>query len=146
IDLDARINNLQRTETALQAIMTKATVIADVIAVENQLSLVQGQIEELTASRDSLKTQAAMSTLTVSYQLPAKTVTTQATQDWTLGNQIDIAGAALVRIGQGLATMGVWLMVVILPIGLVAGLLLAILYVLRRVTRRGRRSDDAAQI
>ncbi|HEX7491726.1 MAG TPA: DUF4349 domain-containing protein, partial [Candidatus Limnocylindrales bacterium] len=33
IDLDARIDNLQKTETALQAIMTKATVIADVIAV-----------------------------------------------------------------------------------------------------------------
>jgi cell division protein FtsB len=138
VDLNARIDNLQKTEAALQAIMARATLIADVITVENQLSLVQGQIEELTAERDSLKTQAAMSTLTVSYQLPAKTVTTQATEGWTISKQIDIAGAALVRIGQGLATMAVWLVVVILPIGVVLGLLLGILYVVRRVTRRSR--------
>jgi hypothetical protein len=145
VDLNARIDNLQKTEAALQAIMARATLIADVITVENQLSLVQGQIEELTAERDSLKTQAAMSTLTVSYQLPARTVTTQATQDWTLSNQIDVAGAALVRIGQGLATMGVWLVIVILPIGIVLGLLLGILWLVRRVTRRGR-GAAAAQI
>ncbi|HEX7591060.1 MAG TPA: DUF4349 domain-containing protein, partial [Candidatus Limnocylindrales bacterium] len=140
VDLNARIDNLQKTEAALQAIMAKATVIADVISVENQLSRVQGQIEELTAERDSLKNQVAMSTLTVSFQLPAKTVTTQAAQDWTLGRQIDVAGAALVRIGQGLATMTVWLVVVILPVGLVIGFLLGIFYVIRRIARRGGRS------
>jgi hypothetical protein len=143
VDLDARLTNLKTTESALQAIMARASAIPDVIAVENQLSQTQGQIEQLTAQRNYLSNQAAMSTLTVTFQLPGKTVTTQATQDWTLGNQVDEAAAALVRIGQGLATMSVWAIVVVLPIGFVALLLLAILALARRLLAR-RRRDSAA--
>jgi hypothetical protein len=137
IDLNARLDNLKATEAALQAIMARATAIPDVIAVEVQLSQTQGQIEQLTAQRDHLANQAAMSTLTVTFQMPAKTVTTQATQDWTLGNQVDQAGAALVRIGQGLATMAVWIAVVVLPLGLALLLLLALAKLTRRIVGRG---------
>lgn len=145
IDLDARLANLKTTESALQAIMARASAIPDVIAVQDQLSQTRGQIEELTAQRNYLGNQAAMSTLTVTFQLPGKTVTTQATQDWTLGSQVDEAAAALVRIGQGLATIGVWALVVVLPIGVVALLLLAFLALVRRIfARRGRDSTAAA--
>jgi hypothetical protein len=143
VDLDARLDNLNRTEAALQAIMNKAVLMAEVLAVQNQLTQTQGQIEQLTAQRDHLKNQAAMSTLTVTFQLPSKTVTTLATQDWTLSGQIDQAGAALVRIGQGLATIGVWLLVVVLPIGFAALFLLAFVALLRRIFRRGKRTDIA---
>ena len=144
IDLNARIDNLKTTETALQGIMARASAIPDVIAVENQLSDTQGQIEELTAERDHLNNQAAMSTLTATFQLPTQTVTTQATQDWTLGNQVDEAGAALVRIGQGLATMVVWVAVVVLPLGLAALLLFVIARLTRRILGRAGRRDAAA--
>ena len=143
VDLDARLANLRTTEAALQAIMGRAVAVADVIAVESKLSEVQGQIEELTAEINQLKDQAAMSTLTVMFQLPAQTVTTQATQDWTLGSQIDQAGAALVRIGQGLATIVVWFFVVALPLALAALMLFGILAVIRRIFRRGRRGNAA---
>lgn len=143
VDLDARLDNLKRTEAALQAIMDKAVLMADVLAVQNQLTQTQGQIEQLTAQRDHLTNQAAMSTLTVTFQLPSKTVTTQAAQGWTLSGQIDQAGAALVRIGQGLATIGVWLLVVVLPIGFAALFLLAFVALLRRIFRRGKRTDVA---
>ena len=141
IDLDARLDNLKRTEAALQTIMDKAVLMADVLAVQNQLTQTQGQIEQLTAQRDHLTNQAAMSTLTVTFQLPSKTVTSQAAQDWTLSGQIDQAGAALVRVGQGLATIGVWLLVVVLPIGFAALFLLAIVALLRRIFRPSKRSD-----
>ena len=144
IDLGARLDNLQRTETALQAIMNKATVIADVLAVQNQLTNVEGQIEQLTAQRDHLSNQAAMSTLTATFQLPSKTVTVQAAQGWTLGDQIDRAGAALVRVGQGLATMGVWVVVVFLPIGFAALMLLIVVKLFRRIFRRGGRRTESA--
>ena len=143
VDLEARLDNLKTTESALQAIMAKAVAIPDVIAVENQLSQTRGQIEQLTAQRDHLKDQAAMSTLTVTFQLPAKTVTSQATQDWTLGSQVDEAAAALVRIGQGLATMGVWALVVVLPIGFGLLILLAFLTLVRRILGRGRNRSAA---
>jgi hypothetical protein len=144
VDLEARLANLQATESALQSIMARATLIADVLAVEQQLSNTQGQIEQLTAQRDYLKNQAAMSTLAVTFSLPSKTVTTQATQGWDLGAQIDDAGAALVRIGQGLATLGVWAVVVGLPVVIGIGLLLAVLWILRRVAGRKRGSPAQA--
>jgi hypothetical protein len=144
VDLNARLTNLKTTEAALQAIMGRAVAIADVIAVETQLSNVQGQIEEITAEINQLKDQAAMSTVTVVFQLPAQTVTTQATQDWTLGGQIDQAGAALVRIGQGLATIGVWILIVVLPLLLAVFVLFGILALGRRIFGRGRRRDAAA--
>lgn len=143
IDLKARIDNLKTTEAALQAIMTRTGSVADILAVETQLSDTQGQIEELTAQRDNLTKQAAMSTLQVTLQLPSATVTTQATQDWTLGSQVDQAVAALVRVGQGLATMAVWLLIVVLPVGLGLLVLLAIAMLARRIARRGRRSAAA---
>ena len=144
IDLGARIDNLQKTEAALQAIMARATAVSDVLAVETQLSSVEGQIEELQAEQNNLKNQAAMSTLTVSFQLPPATVTTQATQDWTLSKQVDEAGAALVRIGQGLATMVVWLFIVVLPIAVAVLLLLAVFWIVRRIARRVRRGNAVA--
>jgi hypothetical protein len=146
VDLDARLDNLKTTESALQAIMAKAVAIPDVIAVENQLSQTQGQIEQLTAQRDHLKDQAAMSTLTVTFQLPGKTVTSKATQDWTLGSQVDEAAAALVRIGQGLATMGVWALVVVLPIGFGLLVLLALFALVRRILGRGRNRSAATPV
>jgi hypothetical protein len=140
VDLDARLANLKVTESALQAIMARASAIPDVIAVENQLSDTRGQIESLTAQDQVLKDQAAMSTLAVTFQLPTKTVITTATQDWTLGSQIDQAGAALVRIGQGLATIVVWLGVVVVPLGLALLILFGIWKIARRIRSRGRGS------
>jgi hypothetical protein len=142
IDLDARLDNLKATESALQGIMARASAIPDVLAVEEQLSNVQGQIEQLTAQRDHLKDMAAMSTLAVTFMTPAETVTTQAAQGWDLGNQIDQAVAALVHIGQGLATIAVWAIIVGVPVvlGLVA--LLVLLWIVRRVARRGRQAPQ----
>jgi hypothetical protein len=142
IDLDARLNNLQVTETALQSIMARASAIPDVLAVEQQLSQVEGQIEQLKAQRDNLKNQADMSTLSVSFTTPDSTVVTKAAQGWSLGTQVDEAGAALVHIGQGLATIVVWAVVVGLPIVIGLALLGLILWIGRRIS--GRRRTTAA--
>jgi hypothetical protein len=142
IDLDARLNNLKVTESALQAIMARATAVTDVLAVEQQLSQVQGQIEQLTAQRDHLKDQAAMSTLAVSFSTPT-TVTTQTAQEWDLGAQVDQAAAALIRIGQGLATIAVWLVIVGIPVVVSLLALGIVLWIVRRIF--GRRRRAAAQ-
>jgi len=132
IDLDARLSNLKTTESALQAIMARATAIPDVLAVEQQLSTTQGEIEQLTAQRNHLGDQAAMSTVTVTFTLPNETVTTQTTQGWQLGGQIDQAVAQLVRIGQGLVTIVVWAVIVGLPVLLA----LLVLFLAWRLSRR----------
>jgi len=137
LDLGARIDNLRATERQLQAIMLKATKISDILDVQQQLTSVQGQIEELSTEKAHLEAQAAYGTLTVGFQAPLVPVTTTVTKDWSLGEQVDKALAVLVQVGQGLATAAVWFVIVLLPF-LLAGLLaLGILLVIgRRITRR----------
>jgi hypothetical protein len=134
VDMDARLSNLRATEQALLAIMAKATTIADTLAVQTQLTTVQGQIEELQAQRNTLGDQAAFSTLTVQFEANPKTEITSATSDWTINGSIDDATATLVKVGQGLASLGVWLVIVGIPVGL--GLL--VLFALYRLYRRFR--------
>lgn len=138
LDLGARIDNLKTTETALQAIMARATKIADVLAVESQLSDVQGQIEQLSTQQAHLKDQASLATLSVLFALPPTPETVVTSRGWDPGAQLDQASSALLGIGQALASAGIWLVVVGLPVGLAALILLGLaIFVGRRIRRPG---------
>jgi hypothetical protein len=137
LDLGARITNLQATEVALQGIMTKATKIADVLAVQQQLTDVRGQIEQLSTQKKHLEGQAAYSTLTVSYGLkPAPAVVTSQ-EHFDPNSEIDKASASLVDVLQALATAGIWFAIVWLPILLALAIVGGIVaLILRRVLPR----------
>ena len=136
LDLEARIENLKVTEAALQAIMAKAVKISDVLDVQNQLTNVQGQIEQLSTQQAHLKDQAAYGTLTVTFETPVAPVA-QAQEAWDLGAQVDQALAQLVQLGQEVATVGIWLLIVGLPFLVGLGILLGVLWlVLRRIRPR----------
>jgi hypothetical protein len=125
VDLGARITNLQSTEQALQSIMLKATKIADVLAVQDQLTKVRGEIEQATAERKHLTEQAAYSTLSVTYSLKEQAVI-ETTKKFDPGTEVDRASASLVDVFQSVATAGIWFGIVWLPIlvglGILAGL------------------------
>lgn len=132
VDLDARIANLRASETALQGIMGRATTIADVLKVQEELTSVRGDIESMTAQRDNLADQAALGTLEVGFSVPFAAASV-ASGGWDLGREIDNAVAALVRLGQGFASLAVWLVIVILPVLIPVGV---ILYIAVRIRRR----------
>jgi len=136
VDLGARLANLRVTETALQAIMEKATKIPDVLAVQEQLTGVRQQIEELTAQKQTLENQAALATLTVNFTPPPAVAVTQVREGWDPAREVDQAAAALVGLGQGLAGAGIWLLIVWLPILLIVGLVALIALVVVRRFRR----------
>jgi len=135
VDLGARITNLQVTEQALQSIMAQATKISDVLAVQQQLTDVRGQIEQATAERKHLQQQAAFSTLTVTYSLKEQAVLATS-KKFDPNSEVDRASASLVDVLQGLATAGIWFAIVWLPIliGVVIVALIAAV-VIRRVRR-----------
>jgi hypothetical protein len=116
VDLEARLANLRATEAALQAIMALANTITDVLKVQAELTQVQGDIESMTAQRDLLSNQAALATLNVAYNPPPVAEVTQASTGWDLGRDVDGALASLVRLGQGLASLLVWLIIFVLPV------------------------------
>jgi Domain of unknown function (DUF4349) len=135
VDLGARIKNLQATEQALQAIMNRATQIKDVLAVQDELTTVRGQIEEMQTQQSGLQEQAAYSTLTVTLSLKPDPVQTSQ-QQFDPKSQVDQASASLVGVLQGLATAGIWFAIVWLPILLALGILAWIGFIVARRVRR----------
>jgi hypothetical protein len=115
VDLDARLANARATEAALQAIMDRAQTITDVLKVQQELTNIRGDIESMSAQRDYLANRAAFGTLEVSFNAPL-TAQAVAAEGWDLGREIDASLAALVRIGQWLASIAVWLVIVVLPV------------------------------
>jgi hypothetical protein len=139
IDLEARLANLRASEKAFQAIAAKATKITDILEVQNQLTNVRGQIEQLDAQRSHLSDQASYGTLNVTFGIEVA-ATTQAAKGWNAGQEVDRATASLVDLLQAVTTAGIWFAIVWLPILLIIGVIVAVAtFVLRRtgVIRRG---------
>ena len=140
VDLQARITNLKVSEKAIQAIMDKATTIADVLTVQQRLSDVQGQIEQLTAQLAGLTDKSAYSTLTVIFEVPvpgaSPTPTPQPSATpgpWSAGEQFNQAAAELGGVGQNAATAAIWVVVLILPVALALLLLLLVMTLIAKI-------------
>ena len=132
VDLGARLANLRATESALQAIMTKATKIPDILEVQSQLTGVRQEIEQLTAQKQSLEERAAMATLTVGYSLPPTVAVAQVQEGWDPANEVDRAAATLVGLGQGVANAAIWFVIVMLPLALILGILVGVAWLIAR--------------
>ena len=136
VDLGARLVNLRATESALQAIMVKATKIPDILEVQAQLTGVRGEIEQLTAQKQSLEERAALATLTVGFSLPPTVAVTQVQEGWDPASEVDRAAATLVGLAQGAANAAIWFGIVLLPLALVLGILVGAAWLIARRTRR----------
>lgn len=133
VDLEARIANLRASERALQAIAEKATRIQDVLDVQARLTDVRGQIEQLTAQKTRLDDQVGYGTLTVTFGLEVVAVT-EAARGWNAGEEVDRATATLVDVLQALASAGIWVAIVWLPVLVMLGAVaLVVVFVLRRL-------------
>lgn len=71
VDLDANLRNLQASESAIVALMAKATRIEDVLALQRELTNVRGQIERIQGRKRFLERRSDMATITVSLRLPS---------------------------------------------------------------------------
>ena len=139
VDLEARIRNLRASETALQKIAAGAVRISDVLEVEQQLTNVRGQIEQLSAQLADLNDRSGFATLTATFSVPIAAVEVAA-RDWEPGVVVDEATGSLVDILQALTTAGIWFAIVWLPLLLVLGVLIAGgIWIGRRLGLIGRR-------
>jgi hypothetical protein len=142
IDLEARIRNLRASETALQEIASRATRISDVLEVQNQLTNVRGQIEQLSAALEDLEDRAGFATLTATFSVPVVAVDIAA-KGWEPGVVVDEATASLVNILQALTGAGIWFAIVWLPLLLVFGAFVAFgTWGARRLGLIGRRRSE----
>ena len=142
VDLGARISNLEASEVQYRALIERAEEIDDVLAVQRRLDEVRGEIERLQAQLEQLSGLADLATLTVTLA-PTDEIVERTAAGWDAGGTLDHAMAALVSLGQGLATAAIWLGVVGVPVLVGVGLLALI--GLRLAPRLpGRRPGDRA--
>jgi len=136
VDLEARIENLEASETSYRALLERAQKVEDILAVQSRLDQVRGEIEQLKAQHKDLSGQADLATLTVTLTPAAAPVQKQA-ETWDLGTQLSEALATLVGIGQGVASALIVFVIVWLPVLLVLGIVALVL--LRGVLEARRR-------
>jgi hypothetical protein len=127
VDLNARLENLRAERDQLRSLYNRSNSTEDVLAVQERLSDVQGEIERLEAQKRSLEDRVAFSTLRVEYEEPrpefARIEQTRFYEQSpleVLGNSI----ATLVRVVRSLFLVGVialpWVAVAVIPVSVLA--------------------------
>jgi hypothetical protein len=121
-DLQARLAAQVATRERLNAVLAKASTVPDILSVQDRITEVQTQIEQLQGQLRVLDDQTAMGTLAVSVSEPgAKPVVVPRPDDRTIGSSF---AEAWHRFGDGVEALIAWsggAAVVLLVLLLVAG-------------------------
>ncbi|MEI7769140.1 MAG: DUF4349 domain-containing protein [Chloroflexales bacterium] len=140
VDLDSRMRNLGATRDRLLALLAKADKVEDALQVNNALTDVQGQIEQIQGRMKYLKDSAAMATITADLQPVPPTPPIVPETGWQPMRVVSSALGGLVGFGQGLVELGIVLLIWS-PVWLT--LLLLARWGWRRVARGGRKAPPA---
>ena len=129
-----------------EQIAAKAVRITDVLEVQNQLTQVRGQIEQLTAQLTDLEDRADYATLTATFQLPIVAVEI-VQSEWDPATVVDQASASLVQVLQGLTTARIWFAIVWLPIIVAIVIIAAVAtWFMRRLGLIGPRRPKGSEV
>ena len=139
-DLNARLTNLQATRDDLRKMLDSVTARSskaeDILAVYNQLSAIQGQIEQIKGQMNVLEKTTALATLTVEL-VPHQDVQIVEPETWLPNRTAAQALRSLIQALQGLLDLAIWLLLFLLPILILLLLPFALLaWILRAILRR----------
>lgn len=116
VDLESRLRHWRSQERVLLSLMEKATTITDSITIQQQLSQIQVEIEQITGRLNFLKEQTSFSSVTVTINEPG---TAPAPVDrWGLTTALKTAAHAFVDTLTGLLVLAGY----IGPFAILAGL------------------------
>lgn len=130
-DLDAQITALRASIDRLLALVGNAATTSDLIELETAISDRQTQLDSLTAQKQYLDDQVAYSTITLTLQTPAAVPEVVAGDFWS---GLAAGWASLTTAAAGfLVVLGV-----LLPWLVLAGIVVAVVLLLVRLSRRRR--------
>jgi hypothetical protein len=132
-DLTARITALSTSVTRLLALEAKATTTTDLIALENDISDRQGELDSLTEQQKYLDDQVGMSTISLSLVAPAVVASTTPSP----GNAFTAGFAAF----GGFFTWVLLVLTYLVPWILLVAVIVAAIVITARVRRRRGRAD-----
>ena len=146
VDLRAQLTNLEAAEKELQAMLTEVrqrpeAKPGDILEVYNALTAKRGEIEQVKGRLQYLQNQVSLSTITVDLT-PDEINAPVIEEGWQPLVTIKDAFRSLVRLLQGLFDVIINLVIVVLPILLLLALpVMLVIWVLRKLARRGRRAQ-----
>lgn len=122
VDLQSRLTNLEATQARIQSFLQDAKTVEEALRINQELSQIEAQIEEVKGRMNYLSDRSAVSTITVSIspELPEiatpTPVPSPTPQSWTPADTLDDATDTLVKSYQGIVEFAIWLFVAVLPI------------------------------
>lgn len=133
VDLQSQLTNLEATRARIQDFLKDAKTVDEALRINQELSNVEGQIEQIKGQMNYLSDRSAYSTITINLEpefpvlTPTPTSTPRPTATpipWNPGETFTDAKNTVTVLYQGIANFLIWLGVVILPILLPPALIL----------------------
>lgn len=142
VDLDARLGNLEATADRVRAFMDEAETVEEALAVNQELSRLEGEIEVIKGRMKYLSESSAFSTITANLtpDILAQPVKVGGWQPVGVAKE---ALEALINGLQGIANVLIWLAIYVLPIALI--IFIPLFFLVRYLLRRSRAHDEAAE-
>jgi hypothetical protein len=144
VDLQSRLGNLKATRDRIREFLDQARTVEESLKVNEQLSAIEEQIEQVQGRMNYLFDRAAYSTITVQIDpelpqptpkpTPTPTPTPTPIPPWTPTQTIEQASHTLGSILRALTEIAIWLLIVVAP--LLAPFVLIAWAVQRRIKRR----------
>ncbi|MGB8348107.1 MAG: DUF4349 domain-containing protein [Ktedonobacteraceae bacterium] len=125
IDTQSRLINLKGEQQRLLTLMSNAQSLGDILTIDQRLTDVEGQIEQIEAHLNDLKGQTTFYTVAISLQPIGTAAPVKQPAAWSPLAVWQGAASAFVAVGQVLLTMFIWLLmfsVYIIPFVIIAWL------------------------
>ncbi len=138
VDLSSQLTNLEATAARVRTFLDDATRVEDALAVNAELSRLEGEIAVVKGRMQYLSQSAAFSSITVNVT-PDELAQPIEVAGWQPRGVAKEALESLVNALQSLANLVIWLVVFVLPILLLIAIPLLIIFLLIRWLRRRER-------
>jgi hypothetical protein len=131
VDLQSELQNLEATRARIKEFLEDAKTVDEALRINQELSNIESQIEQIKGRMNYLADRAAFSTITVNFEpefpiltpTPTPTITptftprpTSTPIPWKPGETFTDARKTVVSAYQGLINFAIWLFVVIIPV------------------------------
>lgn len=144
VDRQARLENLEATADRVRGFLEDADDVEEALAVNAELSRLESEIEAMRGRIQYLEQSAAFSTIRVDITPDALAQPIEV-GGWRATGVVRDAVRALISAIQGLATIAIWVVIVLLPLALIVVVPLAIVFVVVRRRRRGAAETEAPE-
>ncbi|HEY3310522.1 MAG TPA: DUF4349 domain-containing protein [Anaerolineales bacterium] len=148
VDLQSQLGNLEATRDRIRTFLADAKTVEESLRINQELTNIEGQIEQVKGRMNFLSNRSAYSTITVNFEpeipplTPSPTPTaipTATPKPWNPGDSLHQATGAVTNIYQGFVELAIWFFVVIIP--LLAPPALIIWGIYKLASRKSRKTD-----